>query len=135
LLEASDGGFFFTAGAHRQEGEFPERVLLVKTSQHGDMLWQREFWGLFTKWIVSDIWATGDGGLIAVGTRESLGDRNAWVTKIGANGEQEWELLLGNESSSEQGLGVRPTQDGGFVVVGEKLYSNRSHLWLIKLAG
>ncbi len=59
------------------------------------------------------------GGYIVVGHTRSLGGggSNLWLLKIGPSGNKLWSRTFGGDSE-DHGFDVRPTRDGGHIVVG-----------------
>ncbi|MBN2379119.1 hypothetical protein JXM67_04895 [candidate division WOR-3 bacterium] len=75
---------------------------------------------------------TNDGGFIVTG-RNGLNrwdESNIWLTKTDSIGNKEWTRIFGGEGY-DQGCYVRQTDDGGYIIVGEK-DTTYGDLWLIK---
>lgn len=72
-----------------------------------------------------------DGSFIAVG----YGDDGILLTKITSAGDESWSRDL--SSAGDIGRDVRPTSDGGFIIVGEKYVdaTNKNDVLLIKTDG
>jgi hypothetical protein len=69
----------------------PADSWVMRLDGAGNILWQREFGGtdLGRSDVLSDVQQTADGGFIAAGGTDSfgVGDRDAWILKLGATGE------------------------------------------------
>ena len=63
-----------------------------------------------------DVRQTTDGGYILVGS--TLGNPDAWLVKIDADGHEAWSRTFAGEGS-EHGSSVRQTADGGYIIAGE----------------
>ncbi len=63
---------------------------------------------------------TSDGGYIVAGYTESFGagDCDAWVIKLDANGNVQWQKTYGGRSDDEA-YSIQQTSDGGYIVAGD----------------
>ena len=95
--------------------------------------------------------ATSDGGYVVLGrsfsnaggdkSEDSRGEDDYWIVKLDGSGDIVWERTIGG-SGPDQGLSVKQTQDGGYILVGESLSgvsgektepSVQWDFWVIKL--
>ena len=96
-----------------------------------------------------DLEVTPDGGVVAIGSTESIdgdictvkGINDYWVLKLDANLEIEWHKTIGG-TGADFGTSIELTSDGGYVVAGHSssndgdVSGNHSTLldgWLVKL--
>lgn len=89
--------------------------------------WQRS-WGGTSADYLRNVVATHDGGLLLVGDSSSaiggnktvapLGDRDWWLIKTDAAGNEQWQKAYGT-ASQDTLFAARETADGGFVLAGE----------------
>ena len=131
ILETSDGGYLVVGstrstdfGITNNHGGLGDGWV-VKLAANGAIEWQRanggsyweEFWGACH---------SHDDGFVLTGFAESVdgdvvenkGSLDYWVVKINNLGEIIWERTSGG-SFVDNALSVKPTTDGGFMVVGE----------------
>ncbi|MBN1155018.1 hypothetical protein JXB12_08900, partial [candidate division KSB1 bacterium] len=77
---------------------------------------------------------TIDGGYILAGGTDSygFGDRDAWLLKINAIGEEQWSYSYGGNYFDEAAV-VHQTTDGGFILGGySQSYQNNNEFWILK---
>lgn len=80
--------------------------------------WQNVYGGIQDD-IAVNILQTNDGGYILSGSTTSFtfGDRDIYIIKIDAQGNEQWNQHFGG-FSQEIGGQVMPTDDGGYIVIG-----------------
>lgn len=106
----------------------------VSSAQPPDLLWTQTYGGLEDD--EGDcVRQTPDGGYIVVGVTESFGagDRDIWLLKLDADGEEEWETTFGGPNH-DWPENVELTSDGGYIITGTT-YSygaGNADMWLIK---
>ena len=94
-----------------------------KYSQTGTLIWSKTYGGAGQE-TISEIKATADGGVIAVGTtssnnsgdvgiNHSSGTRDVWIVKLNASGNIEWQKCFGG-SLDEQTGSITTAPDGGY---------------------
>lgn len=103
------------------------------SAQPACLPWERTFGG---KGLDLGFFAqpTVDGGFIAVGvTTVGSSDLDAWLIKMDASGNNQWEKTFGGKEQ-DIGLSVRQTREGGFIIIGEtqSFGAGKSDVWLIK---
>jgi hypothetical protein len=115
VVEADDGGFVFT-------GVLDEDLCLIKTDAAGNHQWT-QLHG--TQWYDEGRWVeqTADGGYIVAGARSMrTGDyTDVWLLKTDEDGDLMWSNTFG-DITKEYGYGVKPTSDGGYVVLGDGVF-------------
>ncbi|MCU0438919.1 MAG: hypothetical protein MUC49_13550 [Raineya sp.] len=78
------------------------------------------------------IYATSDGGFIIVGTKLVKNeDTDIYLLKIDAEGNEQWSKTFGG-AGLDEGVAVRETPDGGFLVVANVLFKNNKVAALYK---
>ncbi|RYE17989.1 MAG: hypothetical protein EOP51_22885 [Sphingobacteriales bacterium] len=137
---------------------------IIRIDNAGNILWQKLLGGNNTDYLYS-IAQTPDGGYIASGTSSSSntgtlmgvsnnGSYDAWIIKLDATGNLQWQKLLGGTSTDYtdgySGSALKRTTDGGYIIGGYSSSSNSGTLtgltnngpvnttydfWIIKLDG
>lgn len=131
VQQTSDGGFIIT-GSTRSFGAGIDDVWLIKTDMNGFKEWDQTFGGSGYDQGYS-VQQTRDGGYILTGSTQSDGIgsmRYAWLIKTDAEGNEEWNQIMGPRAGIDftDGRFVQQTTDGGFFVTG----TGGSAVWLIK---
>ncbi|HRS53818.1 MAG TPA: hypothetical protein P5250_03850 [Bacteroidales bacterium] len=101
---------------------------------NGDTLWTKTFGGLGDD-VINCIDTTHDGNFIAAGYTNSFGNGNYdfFMVKITPNGDTLWTRTFGH-AGDDKAYSVRPTIDGGYVIVGSSNSPPTINLdpWLVK---
>ena len=86
-VEADPSGGYILTGATRSEGSGEADLWLVRTDEHGVVLWSRAYGGAEDD-DGNDVKPTSDGGYIITGGTQSFGEGNwdAWVLKTNGEG-------------------------------------------------
>lgn len=118
IEQTKDGGY--VSGIETSAygaGEYD--LLVLKLDAAGGTEWQRTYGGPDRDRMHS-VAQTRDGGYIVGGDTYSFGQGSddIWVLKLDANGAVEWNYTYGGADHDTAGA-VRPTRDGGYVVVGQ----------------
>ncbi len=121
-------GSTYSSGA----GEFD--IALFKIDSDGNTVWSRTYGGADTEY-GCDVKATGDGGLILVGSTQSYGagGRDIYLVRVDSLGDTLWTKTYGG-LAHDDGRAVEITPDGGFLICGstESSGAGYSDLYLIK---
>ncbi|MDN7025300.1 PKD domain-containing protein [Methanoculleus sp. FWC-SCC1] len=154
LRSTGDGGVIAVGSSRSDDGEVSGNhghtdIWVVKIDADGTPLWQRCLGGSGDDY-AAGVAETVDGGYIAVGTTWSCdgdvcgnhGGCDLWVVKLDDSGTLLWQRCLGG-TGLDSGSAVRPSADGGYVIVGSTLSSDgdvcgnhgSSDLWVVKLDG
>jgi len=128
VLPTGDGGYI-AMGRTLSFGQDMETWLL-KLSPVGVPQWQKVYGNTGYNW-ANDLQATSDGGYVVAG--------GGFTMKISPIGDIEWQKRLVVPGRSCDGIAVRETSDGGFVVLAKVTISGyssdyeRQDFWLVKL--
>jgi hypothetical protein len=100
----------------------------------GNVIWINNFGGTSDEegWSIDE---TADGGCILGGWTQSFGAGMAdfYAIKLSSSGIEEWSKTYGG-SSSDSGLSIRQTNDGGYVFVGStgSYGAGLTDIWMVK---
>ncbi len=117
--QTADGGYFVT-GSTKSFGAGNYDVYVIKTDSLGDVMWSKTIGG-----IADDIGNSGeqtnDGGYIVTGTTNSFGagSGDIYLVKLNTIGDTLWTKTYGG-SGGDAAYCVRQTNDGGYILTGEK---------------
>ena len=79
---------------------------------------------------------TSDGGYLILGETRSFGEGGSdiWLIKTDSLGDIIWEKTIGTEDT-DVGWTIRPTDDGGYIIIGETTHNSNGldDLWLLKI--
>lgn len=154
IRQTSDGGYVAVGASYSNTGLFSGNhgqtdIFVVKLTPGGDLEWLNTYGGSSSDWGVS-IRQTHDGGYIVAGSTSSDdGDvsgfhgglwGDAWVIKLDATGQMQWQKCLGGQES-EYAAAIRQTPDHGYIVAGatssndgDVNCNNESYsIWIVKL--
>ncbi len=134
VKETSDGGYII-AGETASFGAGWGDAWVLKLDANGNVVWQKAYGGKGEDRAYSVI-ETSDGGYIVVGGTKSFGAGwgDAWVLKLGANGNIIWQKTYGGKEW-EEARAVIETSDGSYVVVGKtnSFGAGNDDVWVLKL--
>jgi len=130
IRQTGEGGYV-VAGNTQGFGAARDDVWILKLDARGEVEWQKRYGGSgddYANWIEQ----TEDAGYIVAGVTESFGagGPDIWVLKLDASGEVEWQKTYGG-SDWDLGYTIRPTTDGGYVLLGTTFTFGGA--WVLKL--
>lgn len=129
-VQQTDDHGYIIGGHTWSKGNGAADIYVIKTNSLGKREWEQTYGGKY--WDSGQsIKQTVDGGFITVG---EIG-WNVGLIKINPNGEQEWNMVLGDTSqiSYEFPEDVIQTQDGGYIIVGRRqIYGLSQNCLVIK---
>ncbi len=132
VQQTTDGGYI-VAGHTDSIGQGHEDGLLIKTDSAGELEWHRTFGGTRHD-LLYDVCQTSDGGYVMVGETDSLGADyrdELWMIKTDPSGYLQWSRTYGGWLDDE-GVSIRQTSDGGFVMAGTHWVVGTPEMWLIR---
>ncbi len=134
MSEVSDGGYILAGRTDTDlSGGVAIQGWLVRINGDGTMAWQKTYGPGSSSFNYAQ--ETADNGFIVSGSVHrgpGPSDVDAWVLKLDASGEIEWQKKypIGSISRAET---VRQTADGGYIVSGERLGTNDWDILVMKL--
>ena len=132
LLQASDSGYIIV-GMTQSHGATPcnanekgtsADVYIIKTDADGNKLWEKVIGGTRLD-IGYSVQKTSDGNYIITGMTTAFSEKgveDVYLLKIDGQGNKLWEKAIGG-NKSEMGYSVQQTTDGGYVIVGQTVWS------------
>lgn len=126
VKQTNDGGFIITGFTTGESDTFD--AYLVKTASDGTLEWTKTFGDTLDD-RGYDVKQTNDGGFIISGTFGRIvaidgggviyyGD--VYLIKTASNGTLQWTKTFGNELDHAVGYSVQQTNDGGYIIGGER---------------
>lgn len=155
LLQVADGGFLLSGFTASTDGDVSGNhgsydFWVVKLEASGEIQWQKCYGGTDAELNNYTTIATADGGFIITGETYShdgdvsgnQGGYDAWLLKIDANGEIQWQKTMGG-SGNDRGEDIEHTADGGFIMAGTTNSNDGDvsgahgslDFWVVKLEG
>lgn len=129
LNKTIDGGYIVTGSTIDTAGR---NVYLLKVDSIGNIIWEKSFGGLqddygfYTQ-------ETRDSGFVIVGKTFSFGNGSSdvYLIKTDSLGNLLWSKTFGGLGDDE-GISLKQTNDGGYMIVGTIFYASQNKLYLIK---
>lgn len=120
VVQVKDGGYIIT-GATYSYGMGSVNAYLIRTTINGDTLWTKNYGG---EGIEEGhcVYETADGGFVLTGRTNSFGsgDYDVYVIYSNSGGRLLWMRTFGG-SGNEEGLSIKQTKDGGFIILGHTM--------------
>ncbi len=146
VQKTTDGGYILAGYKYTSQngGDY----WIVKLNSNADIEWEKTYGGNSFD-VANNIQQTIDGGYIVAGYTNSNdgdvtnnnGSTDAWILKLNANGNIEWQKTYGG-SNSDDLTSIKQTADGGYIAVGSTasndgdILNNQGYtdVWIIKIA-
>jgi len=90
---------------------------LVKTDVNGNVLWDKKFGNGNYITVLMNVEQTTDGGFILCGSTMKLSSNDAFILKLNPCAEVEWCKILEGPNNFENGIKVKQSPDGGYIVL------------------
>ncbi|MBI4554445.1 MAG: hypothetical protein HY715_02190 [Planctomycetes bacterium] len=134
IQQTSSGGYI-VAGWTKSFGAGALDFWVLKLRADGTVEWQKTYGGVGRDEAYS-VHETRDGGYIVAGLTESfgVGKADAWVLKLGMDGQVEWQKTYGGEDFDFASC-IHETRDGGYIMAGEtgSCGAGETDIWVLKL--
>ncbi len=118
-MVATPDGIVLAGDKNESFGQ-PLNILVMKVSESGELLWERNY-GQTGRDQARAIISTPDGGFLVTGESDSYGngDLDMFLLKLNGNGDSEWIKTFDNNGENDFGKDVVLKADGsGYVVMG-----------------
>ncbi|MCU0443421.1 MAG: hypothetical protein MUE85_00790 [Microscillaceae bacterium] len=116
-IQLASGGYIIV-GTTFEDQAAQSNILIVKINSFGVEEWKKTFGGENAQ-VGKSIYATSDGGYIALGTtvnvREGADQTDLLVIKIDAQGNQEWTKSFGSNENDTAGF-IMQNSDGNYLI-------------------
>ncbi len=128
---ANDGGFIITGMS--EENNNISDVLLIKTSDNGNIEWSRTYGDSEYIERGNCVTQTAEGGYLVAGTKKTENtDFDIYLIKTDSFGDTLWTRTFG-DNRWDEATWVEQTTDGGYIITGEYQDDNDvRHVCLIK---
>lgn len=130
IVASGDGNFIIAGDTRSDDNDISNNIgaadlWLIKISPNGDLLWEKTIGGSSFD-VARSIVATDDNGFLLAGSSrssdgdvsENEGQNDAWVLKVDANGNLQWETTVGG-SNIDFAYGAAELLDSSIVAVGD----------------
>jgi len=133
VKQTTDDGYIITGWSRAPESD-KEDILLLKTDELGDTMWAKTI-AAPNGAVGKSVLQTPDGGYLILADYSPLGsNREFWIIKTDADGNMEWNQWKGYNDRKEEPSEMRPTSDGGYILVGTTDRGGHDlDIWLVKI--
>jgi hypothetical protein len=131
IQQTADGGYV-AAGSTGDSGAANSKLWVFKLDGSGGFVWSKKY--EYGDADASSIQQTADGGYIVTG-RRLVSSRNVlWILKLDSSGNKTWVRTYdAGSTTSTEGIAVRQTSDGGYIVAADLASGADADLWVLKL--
>ncbi|MFH1320290.1 MAG: T9SS type A sorting domain-containing protein [Bacteroidota bacterium] len=151
IIQSSDGGYIFTTCKTEYiiGPSNYKQIYIYKLDNFGNIEWQKTIGPISLPGGGSSLGAAlyelNDGSFFAAGQFiDSQYAMRGWILKITEQGDSLWDRRLDKfEESDDRFLYAMPTDDGGYIAVGDNFYfgvndtgilaGNHQNMWIVKL--
>ncbi len=130
-ISLADGHFLIFGNTGSNNGDFTDNdggaeIFAMKTNPTGEIIWSKTYGGTGNEYFRDVLLLNQDSFLIVGGSSSNNGDvagnyglGDVWLLEINAEGSIIWNKNYG-DSEVDNGFSAIPTDDGGFIVVGDQ---------------
>jgi hypothetical protein len=140
VQQTRDGGYIII-GSTQSEGAGGSDMYVIKADANGNEEWHRTYGDTLDDF-GSSLQQTSDHGYVFLGTFRYISptitgiDSNKtdiFVIKTNSAGDTLWTKKYGYSGTNEEGVSIRQTVDGGYIIVGNTDATNDGDLLVIKI--
>jgi hypothetical protein len=116
VQQTTDGGYIVIGSSFVGGSDYD--LYVVKTDANGTVLWTQTYGGADYD-LGADVQQTTDGGYILMGSLRPGGGvtaRDVYLVKIDVSGNVSWTQTYGTVVDGDEGIKVRETPDGGYIL-------------------
>ena len=132
IIQISDGGYAMT-GWTNSFGSGGEDIWLVKTDGSGNMVWNKTYGSNYNDEAHGLVQTSDEGYIIAGDTAFASGNEDAWLLKVGSNGNMLWNRTFGGPAL-DTFLSIVQLSDGNIALSGytASYGSGSNDAWFVK---
>jgi hypothetical protein len=135
--EIGGGGYIIVGKTSSFGSIYSQSMLfLVKTDENGNEIWNR-YYGGENYDDGHSVFETEDRGYIIGGTAHNNDGfiETFWLIKTDENGYIQWEIKEVDRDAEDRGQAMKPTSDGGYIMVGYTYSSGEHDVIVMKFGG
>ena len=117
--QTTDDGYIIVGTLEPLSGSIMSGIVLIKTDSYGNQQWY-QYYSVSNYEYGESVQQTSDGGYIICGHSGYFGSNNQDVYLIKTDGEgvEQWSQTYGETDTTDMGISVQQTIDGGYIVGG-----------------
>jgi len=117
--QTTDGGYIIVGTLEPLSGSIMSGIVLIKTDSYGNQQWY-QYYSVSNYEYGESVQQTSDGGYIICGHSGYFVSNNQDVYLIKTDGEgvEQWSQTYGETDTTDMGISVQQTIDGGYIVGG-----------------
>ncbi len=117
VQQTSDGGYIIAGNTSSGPSFF--NMFFIKTDANGDTIWTKTYGGGFLRYCYSVQQTIPDGGYIATGIAQSMGEcPKVCLIKLDTEGGNTWTKFYGTADYYDVAYSVQQTSDTGYIISG-----------------
>ncbi len=134
-IHLAHGGFCLAASI----GSFGSyNILIVKTDNNGNTIWQKIMQGSGDD-VVNSVIETRSGDIVLAGHTSSFGQdagsayTDVYIAKIDSNGVYQWGRAIGTAANTDQAFDIYETHDSSLIATGRYIEQGTFYSFLLKM--
>lgn len=136
MRPTGDGGYIMI-GSTSTTGKGGTDIYLVKADSKGNQEWSRTYGDILNDNGAS-VYPVSDGGFILIGTYRYVSGTDSnktdiYVIRTNSSGDPIWTKKFGYSGVNDEGVSIRQTADGGFILIGNTMFNGNWDVYILKL--